>query len=77
MLFFGKEIFYFYGNHSIICINPVYELLDYIEYLRKNLIYVGLKNGFNHEKTIGASQKLDHFILEYQKITSQTNNSSY
>ena len=53
------------------------ELLDYIEYLRKNLIHVGLKNGFNHEKTIGASQKLDHFILEYQKITSQTNNSSY
>ena len=46
------------------------ELLDYIEYLRNNLINIGLSNGFNHEKTIEASQELDYFILEYQRLIS-------
>ena len=52
------------------------ELLAYIEYLRKNLIYIGLTCGFNHEQTIEASQELDYFIFEYQKIISLTNNSA-
>ncbi|MFJ8268510.1 Spo0E family sporulation regulatory protein-aspartic acid phosphatase [Peribacillus asahii] len=51
------------------------ELLDYIEYLRKNLIHIGLTFGFNHEQTIEASQELDYFIFEYQKVTSLCNNS--
>lgn len=51
------------------------ELLAYIEYLRKNLIHIGLTCGFNHEQTIEASQELDYFIFEYQKITSLSNNS--
>ena len=46
------------------------ELLNYIEYLRKNLIYLGLTCGFNHEQTIEASQELDFFIFQYQKITN-------
>ena len=51
------------------------ELLDYIEFLRKNLIHIGLINGFKHDQTIEASQELDYFIFEYQKITSLSNNS--
>ena len=46
------------------------ELLAYIEYLRKNLIHIGLTCGFNHEQTIEASQELDYFIFEYQKMTT-------
>ena len=37
------------------------ELLAYIEYLRKNLIHIGLTCGFNHEQTIEASQVDKHF----------------
>jgi integrase len=44
------------------------ELLDYIEYLRKNLIRIRLTCGFNHKQTIEASQELDYFIFEYQVI---------
>lgn len=46
------------------------ELLSYIECLRKDLIHIGLKYGFNHNRTIQASQELDFFIFEYQNITS-------
>lgn len=39
-----------------------------IERHRKQLIETGLKHGFNSSKTITASQKLDHFIVLYQKL---------
>ena len=55
---------------------PPNELLTYIEYLRKNLIHIGLTCGFNHEQTIEASKELDYFIFEYQMITSLSNNSA-
>ncbi|SEN76677.1 Spo0E like sporulation regulatory protein [Mesobacillus persicus] len=45
------------------------ELLSYIEFLRKDLINKGLHFGFNDERTIQASQELDYFIFEYQRIT--------
>jgi len=47
------------------------ELLTYIECLREELIRLGLKYGFNHKRTIHASQELDYFIVEYQKLTSK------
>ncbi len=52
------------------------ELLAYIEYLRKNLIHIGLTCGFNHKQTIEASQELDYFIFAYQKMTSLSSNSA-
>jgi hypothetical protein len=52
------------------CVLKSNELLLYIEFLRKELIQVGLTYGFNDEKTIYVSQELDYFIFEYQKITS-------
>ena len=58
------------------CILTPNELLAYIEYLRKNLIHIGLTCGFNHEQTIKVSQELDYFIFEYQKIISLSNNSA-
>lgn len=39
-----------------------------IERHRKKLIETGLKHGFNSSQTIIASQKLDHFIVLYQKL---------
>ncbi|WP_084820267.1 aspartyl-phosphate phosphatase Spo0E family protein [Mesobacillus campisalis] len=44
------------------------ELLVYIEFLRERLIGLGLKNGFSCSQTIQASQELDFFIFEYQKM---------
>jgi len=49
-------------------LNP-HELLNYIEFLRKDLIYKGLNFGFNDNRTIQASQELDYFVFEYQKMT--------
>lgn len=39
-----------------------------IEKHRKDLIETGLKHGFSSSKTIIASQKLDQFIVLYQKL---------
>jgi Spo0E like sporulation regulatory protein len=39
-----------------------------IEQHRKKLIEIGLKHGFNNSETIIASQKLDRFIVLYQKF---------
>jgi hypothetical protein len=39
-----------------------------IEQHRKKLIEIGLKHGFNNSETIIASQKLDRFIVLYQKL---------
>ena len=44
------------------------ELLSYIEFLRKDLINTGLIFGFHDERTIKASQELDYFIYEYQRM---------
>jgi hypothetical protein len=43
------------------------QLLAYIEFLRNELIKIGLANGLNDEKTLNASKELDYFIYEYQK----------
>lgn len=48
------------------------ELLAYIEYLRKDLINIGLTYGLNNHRTIEASQELDYFIFQYQKLTGTT-----
>jgi hypothetical protein len=45
------------------------ELLTYIEFLRKDLILIGLTYGLLNDRTIQASQELDYFIFVYQKIT--------
>lgn len=42
------------------------ELGNFIEDLRKELIYTGIAVGFNHEETLRISQELDYFIMEYQ-----------
>jgi|tagenome__1003787_1003787.scaffolds.fasta_scaffold18844677_2 hypothetical protein len=39
-----------------------------IERHRKQLIEIGLKHGFSSSETILASQKLDQFIVLYQKL---------
>jgi hypothetical protein len=46
------------------------ELLAYIEFLRKDLILIGLTYGLLNNRTIQASQELDYFIFQYQKIAS-------
>lgn len=51
------------------------ELLEYIEYLRKDLINLGIIYGFNNIKTIQASQELDFFIFEYQKNTNYSSSA--
>lgn len=51
-----------------------HELLGYIEFLRSDLIDIGLTYGFNNHRTIKASQELDYFIFEYQKLTRALGN---
>jgi hypothetical protein len=48
-------------------LNP-FELRTYIEFLRIELIDTGFKLGLHHEHTIKASEELDYFIIEYQKL---------
>jgi hypothetical protein len=43
-----------------------YELQNKIETLRKEMINIGLSNGFGSPKTITISQKLDRYIAKYQ-----------
>lgn len=54
---------------SQISVLTISELYRYIELLRKDLIQTGLTFGFNDQRTIQASQELDFFIFEYQKMT--------
>lgn len=42
------------------------ELLQYINYLRKEMINTGLNHGLSNNFTIEASQELDYFIFQYQ-----------
>ena len=43
-------------------------LLIEIESLQKELIQIGMKEGFTSENTIAISQKLDQYIVDFQKI---------
>ena len=43
------------------------QLENHIHRLRKKLINVGMKEGFNNSTTLQISQQLDHFIFQYQK----------
>lgn len=45
-----------------------FELRVYIENLRKELIETSQKMGLNHQLTIQASEELDYFINEYEKL---------
>ncbi|HWJ78589.1 MAG TPA: aspartyl-phosphate phosphatase Spo0E family protein [Niallia sp.] len=49
--------------------NSIYKLdnlLNQINILRKELITIASKEGFNSDKTILISQKLDDYIYQYQ-----------
>lgn len=46
------------------------ELLTTIEYRRKELIELGLINGFNNPNLIKLSQELDQLIYEYQEFST-------
>jgi hypothetical protein len=41
-----------------------------IEILRKEMVLVGMKNGFGSPNTIIISQKLDVLIFEYQRLST-------
>jgi len=43
------------------------QLENHIHRLRKKLIDVGMREGFNNPATIQVSQQLDHFIFQYQQ----------
>ncbi|MFS0883500.1 Spo0E family sporulation regulatory protein-aspartic acid phosphatase [Metabacillus niabensis] len=43
------------------------QLLSKIDFLKGELIEIGLIIGLNHPKTVALSQRLDKLILEYQK----------
>lgn len=45
-----------------------FELRIYIEFLRLDLIDKGLNLGLNNDRTVIASQELDYFIYQYQKL---------
>lgn len=45
-----------------------YELRVHIEFLRKELIDIGLKMGLGHELTIHTSKQLDYLLNEYKKL---------
>lgn len=47
------------------------ELLAYIEFLRKDLLLIGLTYGLLNVRTIQASQEIGYFIFQYQMITSK------
>lgn len=53
-----------------------FELRIYIEFLRLDLIDKGLKLGLNNDRTVKASQELDYFIYQYQKLIESTISSS-
>jgi hypothetical protein len=43
-------------------------LLETIESIRKEMIYIGIQEGLTSESTIKLSEKLDTYIAKYQKI---------
>jgi hypothetical protein len=48
-----------------------YDLLKQIEFLRKEMISVGIQEGLTSEKTLIISQKLDIIIAKYQALKNQ------
>ncbi|GKU84011.1 aspartyl-phosphate phosphatase Spo0E family protein [Niallia sp. NCCP-28] len=50
------------------------QLESHIQKLRKELISVGMKEGFNDSNTVQLSQKLDYFILIYQQLKNSNSN---
>jgi hypothetical protein len=42
------------------------DLVKIIEFLRAEMIQIGIQEGLTNEKTIRISQKLDTFITKYQ-----------
>jgi hypothetical protein len=57
-------------NQSLTLALTPKELLSYIEFLRKELIRLGLEFGLDSDITIEVSQELDHFIFEYQRMSN-------
>lgn len=43
-------------------------ILNRIENVRKEMINIGLNEGFRSEKTLKLSENLDDLVLQYQKI---------
>jgi hypothetical protein len=70
LFIFVKEGFFMKAETHLSFVFSPNELLAYIEFLRKDLIHIGLTNGFLNDRTIQASQELDYFIWQYQKITN-------
>ncbi|MCQ6275445.1 aspartyl-phosphate phosphatase Spo0E family protein [Bacillus sp. V3B] len=48
------------------------ELEDRINQLKKELIQIAEETGLNSDDTIRYSQKLDEFIMRYQKLKMNT-----
>lgn len=44
------------------------ELIWTINFLREEMIYIGLKEGLTSRNTLTISQKLDQYIARYQSI---------
>jgi hypothetical protein len=42
-----------------------------IEFLRDEMIHIGIQEGLTNEKTIRISQKLDTLIAKYQSMKNQ------
>ncbi|WP_316569524.1 aspartyl-phosphate phosphatase Spo0E family protein [Neobacillus sp. YIM B06451] len=47
------------------------ELVADIELLRTDLIIKSNQLGMNHQATIQASQKLDYYIIQYQRMAKK------
>lgn len=43
-------------------------LLVIIDMLRNQMIHTGLEEGLSSKKTIELSEKLDHYLMQYQRI---------
>ena len=51
------------------------DLMKTIEYLRAEMIRIGIKEGLHNEKTIKISQMLDTYIAQYQNGRYQMEHS--
>lgn len=65
LLIIPKEVDYM--DRESLILGP-FKLRVYIEYLRIELIEIAQKMGLNHQLTIQASEELDFFINEYERI---------
>ncbi|MBP2241516.1 hypothetical protein J2Z40_002079 [Cytobacillus eiseniae] len=48
--------------------NSEHSLLVIIKSLREEMIRIGNSEGLSNEQTLKVSQKLDYYILKYQKL---------